>query len=378
MPSKFPWTREEDFIPLPPSTQCAGDSPCLLSFHNELDICEEVTVTSVADVVCDQHTQTEVSVKQQKSTQTQFGLQESRPAYSIDDLKNDPEAVQYNTGLENIDVFYDTLASLGPASNSLTYVNGAKTIGLPVKDQFFLTLIKLRQYTSNFALSRMFKISETDVYNIFVTWVRFMSLQWREIDTWPSQDLVYFYSPTDFKSKFPTTRVLLDGAEFPSKRPAAPAAQQVTFSTYKNRCTAKAIVGATPGGLVSYVSSAYGGSTSDRQIIERSDLAKMCDPGDSIMADKGFDVQDIFAPFDVSVNIPTFFKKKNRMSGKTVIQDRKIASKRVHIERIIGLGKTYKILCNPMNHTESILSSDIIFICYMLVNFRRCIIPKNA
>jgi len=48
------------------------------------------------------------------------------------------------------------------------------------------------------------------------------------------------------------------------------------------------------------------------------------------MADKEFNVQDLFAANDVTVNIPTFFKKKNRLSGRQVMSDRKIASKRVH------------------------------------------------
>jgi hypothetical protein len=38
----------------------------------------------------------------------------------------------------------------------------------------------------------------------------------------------------------------------------------------------------------------------------------MCDPGDSIMADKGFNVQDLFAPYNVTINVPTFKKKKKR------------------------------------------------------------------
>ena len=89
------------------------------------------------------------------------------------------------------------------------------------------------------------------------------------------------------------------------------------------------------------------------------------------MVDKGFDIQDIFALVDVTINIPTFFRKKNRMSGKTVVKDRKISSKRVHVERIIGLGKTYKILTQPLNQTEMILASDIAFSCFMLLNFRK-------
>lgn len=92
----------------------------------------------------------------------------------------------------------------------------------------------------------------------------------------------------------------VDGTECPVKKPRMPTAQQSTFSTYKNRNTAKVLVGISPGGLCSYLSPAYGGSTSDRQIVGRSYLIDMCDPGI-------------------------------------------ISSKRVHVERAIGLAKTYTI-----------------------------------
>jgi len=90
------------------------------------------------------------------------------------------------------------------------------------------------------------------------------------------------------------------------------------------------IVRVTPGSMCSYLSDAYGGATSERQIIERSSLMTKVEPGgDSVMADKGFDVQHSFAPVDVKVNIPTFFfRKVNRMTEKIVLKDRSIASKR--------------------------------------------------
>ena len=69
-----------------------------------------------------------------------------------------------------------------------------------------------------------------------------------------------------------------------------------------------------------------------------SSLPSLCDSGDSIMADKGLAVQDIFAPSNVKGNIPTFFRNKNQMQSKAILQERKISSKRAHIERIIGLG----------------------------------------
>ena len=66
------------------------------------------------------------------------------------------------------------------------------------------------------------------------------------------------------------------------------------------------------------------------------------------------------------------------MNSETVIRNRKISSKRVHIERIIGLAKTYRILVEPMNATETKLSTEIIFICFMLWNFREGIVPNYA
>ncbi len=249
------------------------------------------------------------------------------------DFKSDQRAIQFYTGLDSYEIFLNVFASLGPASHHLTYLNDIHP-NIDPENQFFLTLIKLRTYTTNYELSMMLKISETEVYNTFATWIRFMSLQWREVELWPNRDIVQFHAPSDFKAKFPKTRVVFDGTECPIKKPKAPAAQQATFSTYKNRNTSKVLIGVTPGGQVSYVSPAYGGSTSDRQIVERSDLTTKLDPTDSIMADKGFDVQDIFAPMDVTVNIATFFKKQNRMPGKVVLRDRAISSKRVHVERV--------------------------------------------
>ena len=186
-----------------------------------------------------------------------------------------------------------------------------------------------------------------------------MNLQWREVNLWPDRETVDRFAPYDIQLKFPSTRVIIDGTEVPIKKPQIPAAQQMTFSSYKNRNTCKALIGVTPGGQVSFVSDAYGGSTSDRQIVERCGLTDMLQAGDSVMADKGFDVQDIFVPRDVTINMPTFFRKRNRISNTTLLRDRRISSKRVHVERIIGLGKTYKMLTNPLNRTEALFSSDI-------------------
>lgn len=354
-----------------------------MTIASEVSVSSNVNSTNVGDFSTSMSvsTQTDNIIQETAEMTTQSQSSEKRGFITLcaspEDIFKTPKLVNYFTGLESYDIFCAVLHSLGPAAYELTYVGLAQP-KLSVEYQLLLTLIKFRTYRPNFELALMFKITEKEVYNLIVTWIRFLSLQWREVDIWPNKEAVRFFAPFDFKDKFPQTRVVVDGIENPIKKPKAATAQQLSFSTYKNRNTAKTVVGVTPGGLTCLISQAYGGSTSDRQIIERCGLIGLLAPGDHIMADKGFDVQDIFAPADVTVNIPTFFRKKNRLAGETVLKDRRIASKRVHVERVIGCAKTYRILTQPLTHTEALLASDIVFICFMLVNFRHCIIPRFA
>ena len=74
--------------------------------------------------------------------------------------------------------------------------------------------------------------------------------------------------------------------------------------------------------------------------------------------------------------MPHMLKKKNQFSAGVLKKDRKV----VHIERIIGLAKTYNfnILTQPLNQQEAQLGSKIAFVCFALCNFRTRIVPQSA
>jgi hypothetical protein len=242
---------------------------------------------------------------------------------SYENITTDSELLHYYTGLESPSKLITVFHTLGPAVNHLNYYNAA-VVKIPPIDQFILMLTKLRQALDYLPLSKMLGISTATARNIFITWINFCSRQWGEIQMWPDRALVRYYAPDDFMSKFPSMRVIIDGTEMPIQKPKDPLAQRSTFSSYKNRNTVKVVVGVSPGGLITYLSPAYGGSASDRQIVERSGLVYMCDPKDSIMADKGFNVQDLFAMNDVTVNIPAFFKNKIECLGSKLCQTGKL------------------------------------------------------
>ena len=383
VPSLFYWTKPKRQSAIDRSKRVANRCKQRIEQDehftvNDQDFIAEVTIETTdhqqaSANVLEQSTQTE-----HVATKNMFSQTPHAPSFDLSRFQHDDKMIHFYTGLQNFTTVLFVLSTLGPAAYQLNYMYGA-TPEMSVLNQFLMVLMKLRRYKTNFELSHLFNVRESEVYNIFCIWIKFMSLQWKKIDWWPSRDMTSYYCPTDIKAKYPTTRVIIDGTECPIKcSRSKPTAQQSTFSTYKNRNTLKVLVGATPGGLVSYVSPAYGGSTSDRQIIERSTVPSKCDPGDSIMADKGFDVQDIFALYDVAINIPSFFRKKNQMQSATVSSDRVLASKRVHIERIIGLAKTYKIMSKPLTLSETQLGTDISFVCFTLCNFRNCIISKSA
>ena len=264
--------------------------------------------------------------------------------FAIEGMKNNSRMISFYTGFNNYDHFMLLFNILGPAAFDLNY----KCSLLSPQDQLFLTLIKLRQAAEDVELSMLFQVSELTASKIITTWINFLYYQLKELedDFWPSMKTIKQHMPIDFSKKFGNTRVILDATEQPIQKPSNVDAQSKTWSSYKHKNTLKTMIGITPNGAVSYISSAYAGSVSDRQIIERSTLldSNKFSPGESIMADRGIMTQDLFATQNVYVNTPSLLKGKSQLDPEEIVRDRRVASKRIHVERVIGLAKTFKIL----------------------------------
>ena len=196
-----------------------------------------------------------------------------------------------------------------------------------------------------------------------------MYLQFKRIPLWPPQGYIRSHMPQVFRERYPTTRVIIDATEVFIQQPALPELQQLTFSTYKNHNTYKGIIGISPSGAVTFVSKLFPGSTSDKELTRQSGLLNLLQPGDSIMADRGFDIMEDLAPIGVRLNIPPFLRGKSQLDSKELTETRRIASLRIHVERCMERLKNYHIFDCVMPLSLMDIADQIFFVCAVLTNF---------
>ena len=172
------------------------------------------------------------------------------------------------------------------------------------KEELFITLCRLRQGFAEEHLAHLYGISQATMSRIIITWVNLLYLRLKDVPMWPSREKVNKHMPEQFKEKYPLTRITIDCTEVKCQMPCSLCLNSELFSTYKNNTTLKALVGITPGGALSFVSQVYTGHISDRKIVLHSGiLDQKFENGDSVMADKGFTVQDLLPP-GIGLNIP--------------------------------------------------------------------------
>ena len=85
------------------------------------------------------------------------------------------------------------------------------------------------------------------------------------------------------------------------------------------------------------------------------------------MADRGFDIQDELAIRGVRLNILPFLKGKSQLSESELVETRRIASVRIHVERAMERIKNFHILDQII---PSSMSNIAFFVCAVLSNFR--------
>nr|XP_047137737.1 uncharacterized protein LOC124814270 [Hydra vulgaris] len=305
--------------------------------------------------------------------------------FTIEMLKKNPEKCVMLTGLkyEIMLLMMDYLCE-----DLINYFSK-----LALKDQILMTLIKLKHNISFNMLAFISSISKTTMISYFWKWIDIMYVKLKFLIKMQDQNDIYKTIPPVFKAKFPRLTCIIDCFKIFIESLRCLLARAKCYSQYKKHCTIKVMTSCTPLGAVNFSSQCWGGRASDNQIVRESNfhLTKYHMPGDQILADRGFTLADDFAAGSgAELFVPAFTKGKDQLSSGDVEKTRKIASVRIHIERVTGLIKNryttlkgilpFRIVKNIKDETmnETLSRCDkIISVCTSLINLDTSIVTST-
>ena len=196
--------------------------------------------------------------------------------FRLVNISHNDKMVKFYTGFPSFASLKACFKFLGPAINYLSYkdqsMSDSDTLcrsgwphSLPPMEEFFLVLVRLRLGLMEQDIAYRFNISQSTVSRIIHTWINFLFLQFKEL-LWPKKEDVMEYMPQAFKEQYPSTRVIIDATEIFVEHPHLPELQKMTFSSYKNHNTFKALIGISPSGAITFVPKFFSGSVSDKEL----------------------------------------------------------------------------------------------------------------
>ena len=245
--------------------------------------------------------QQEIITEQSKQLQIErWGI--ARFSYNSDDIR-------FYTGLlsyQMILVFFNAIKPSATNLQSAYYVpSKEKSLSLRGRprqmqliDELFMTLMRLRRGFPERDLAVRFNISEQTVSGKIITWINYLYIVLGSIPVWFSRETIKSKMPRCFRSMFPTTRVVIDCTEIPTEYASSLVLNSQLYSNYKSRPTFK--------GVVTFISHLFTGCISDIVITKLCGLIDLLEPGDMIMADKGFRISKLLEGKDVQLNLPPF------------------------------------------------------------------------
>ncbi|CAN7992682.1 unnamed protein product, partial [Ixodes hexagonus] len=318
---------------------------------------------------------------EQESLASRLAEEKERTStFAIERFKDSDEDIMFYCGLPGYEHFVTLLQFLDPGDNGCNVLraegDGATQSGrgrkrkLSSENELFLVLVRLRLGLFEADLAHRFCIAQSTVSRICTSWINFMYLKLSSLPLWAPREIIDATMPAEFAQKYATPRVILDATEIKCEVPSSLSLQSSTYSPYKSSNTFKGLIGVTPNGLVTFVSELFTGSISDRECTVRSGFLELdFEQTDTVMADKGFLIEDLLQDKGIKLNLPPFLRSST-FSKDEVQETKEIASLRIHVERRIQRIKGYHIFDRPVPLTLAPVVNQIWTVTAILTNFQ--------
>jgi DDE superfamily endonuclease/Helix-turn-helix of DDE superfamily endonuclease len=258
---------------------------------------------------------------------------------------------------------------------------------LTVWQTFISTLMRLRSGCTARDIGYRFDISEATAGRAFYVTINVLYHKLQPLVAWPEREKIIASMPKCFRIEFGNVvSIVIDCFEIKTETPEQLDAKSAMYSHYKSHNTLKVLIGITPDGVIAFISEGFTGHTSDNFITTNSGLMEKLEPGDVIMCDRGFTIQEAAADKLASIIIPAFrHRGEYQLSAIAIEETRNIGNVRIHVERCIStLRQKYEILSKILpitlltTHKKSNSPiNKILLVCSALVNLCPSIVPRD-
>ena len=219
--------------------------------------------------------------------------------------------------------------------------------------RLLITLAKLKTNLAFNALAALFVLNRHTVSDIFKATLNELHNAAKDLLYWFPKPIVQSRMPESFKQQYPNCRVIIDATEVKTEKPKTLRQQTQMYSNYKSSFTVKFLVGIAPSGEFTFISKAYGGRVTDTHLTVNSGILKLLEPGDIVLADKGFpQIEQDCNNSGAFLVMPPFKRGERQFSESENNQGYKCSALRIHVEQAIRRMKYFQIL--------SFLATDLI------------------
>ncbi|KAI5636787.1 DDE superfamily endonuclease domain-containing protein [Phthorimaea operculella] len=208
-----------------------------------------------------------------------------------------------------------------------------------------ISLKKIRLHQSNAILALDFGLSESSVSTVIRRTIPNVAYSMKSLIYFPPSTDVLQNLPIPFRRRYSQVQSIIDCFEIQIEKPTNAVKQALTWSDYKSCNTLKYLISITPDGFINFISEGYGGRASDSIIFEDCGILQALPKGAAVLADRGFkNVGYLLQKHGHSLIRPPSVSAQVIPTKREIMETKKIAAIRIHVERAIGRLRTFGFL----------------------------------